>query len=228
MQQVGSECYSLFMLLEALNRPDVREPILELLQKMPESDESGEDRLVLSGISWEQYLEIDEALGHDRPTPRLYYCQGELEIMTTSFRHEKIKKWIADLLGDYLFESGIETSPHGQATMKILREAGAEPDESWCLGEDKEWPDLVLEIALTSGGINKLNIYRRFAVSEVWFWRNNAIEIWKLRGDGSAYDGPGRTSRLLPELDFATLEECLKLSSWREARKTFRSKIAGQ
>ena len=26
-----------------------------------------------------------------------------------------------------------------------LKEAGAEPDESWCLGEEKEFPDLVLD-----------------------------------------------------------------------------------
>ena len=57
-----------------------------------------------------------------------------------------------------------------------LKQAGAEPDKSWCIGQEKEFPDLVLEIALTSGGINKLEIYRRFKVPEVWFWRRNKLE----------------------------------------------------
>jgi Uma2 family endonuclease len=213
------------MLLETLTRPNVRQPVFEALKNAPESPDAGEDRLVLSGITWQQYLEIDEAFGHDRSTPRMYFYDGELEIMTVSFRHEKVKKWIGILLEDFFYDTGMEASPHGQTTIRILEEAGAEPDESWCFGEDKEFPDLVLEVALTSGGVNKLKIYQRFGVSEVWFWRNNAIEIWRLRADTSGYDGPHTKNRLLPKLDLNLLLDCLKMSSWREARRTFRKKI---
>ena len=70
-----------------------------------------------------------------------------------------------------------EIMPPGQATMRLaLKQAGVEPDKSWCSGEEKEFPDLALEIALTSGGINKLEIYRRFKVPEVWFRRRNKLE----------------------------------------------------
>ena len=112
--------------------------------------------------------------------------------------------------------------------MRILKEAGAEPDESWCLGEEKEFPDIVLEIALTSGGIDKLDIYRRFSVREVWLWRKGTLEIWTLRRQGSAYDGPARKSRSLPGLNVAALERCLALKSWREARRAFRQTLGGQ
>jgi len=60
--------------------------------------------------------------------------------------------------------------------MRILKEAGAESDESWCFGQQKQFPDLVLEIALSSGGLDKLEIYCRFAVSEVWLWRKGGLE----------------------------------------------------
>src|ERR1043166_2370939 len=123
------------MILEVITRPEVRGPLFKALGEHPNgpaNDALGEDRLLISGVSWERYLEVDEALGHDRPDPRLYYLHGELEIMTTSLKHEELKKWLADLLADYLYEEGLETFPHGQATMRILREAGAEPDESWC------------------------------------------------------------------------------------------------
>ncbi len=46
----------------------------------------------------------------------------------------------------YFGERGIRVSPRGQATMRLaLKQAGAEPDESWCIGGEKEFPDLVLE-----------------------------------------------------------------------------------
>ena len=62
-------------------------------------------------------------------------------------------------------ETGIEIMPRGQATIRAaLKEAGAEPDESWCIAEEKEFPDIVLGVALTCGGLNKLTIYSQFRV----------------------------------------------------------------
>ena len=143
--------------------------------------------------------------------------------MTTSNGHERIKKWIGNLLAIYFDEIDTEIMPRGQATMRqALKAAGAEPDESWCLGGEKEFPDLVLEIALTSGGVSKLEVYRRFHVPEVWFWRRNALEIFALRPDGSGYDRVAQ-SRLLPLLVIGLLERCVKISSWREARVAFRA-----
>lgn len=211
-----------------LERPHVRRPVRRALlgSANGRADRAaGEERLMVSGVSWERYEELDTALGDDRPGPRLYFLEGEMEIMSTSLLHEQIKKWLAMLIEDFLFEHGVETFPHGQATMKRLKEAGAEPDESWCFGENKERPDLVLEVALTSGGLNKLAIYRRFAVPEVWLWRKGALDVWTLRRGAAAYDGPVKKSRLLPELDLEQLSRCLKLTSWREARRTFRESL---
>ena len=80
----------------------------------------------------------------------------------------------------------------------------------------------MLEIALTSGGVNKLEVYRRSGVPEVWFWRRNALEIFALRPDGSGYDRVSQ-SRLLPQLDVGLLERCVRIASWREARGAFRT-----
>ena len=184
-----------------------------------------EQRVVFCGISWERYLAFDKKLGDDRPAPRLYYLDGELEIMTTANEHERIKKWRGDLLADYFFETGIEIMPRGQATMRLaLKQAGAEPDESWCLGQEKEFPDLVLEIALTSGGVNKSEIYRRFNVPEVWFWRRDKLEVFALSSSGN-YE-PLRTSRVLPGLDVGLLERCAAIASWQQARRTFRAALS--
>ena len=124
------------MILEILDRPNVRRPLRRALHDSTNGQEDrtiGEERLILSGVSWEQYEELDKELGDDRPGPRLYFLDDEIEIMSTALRHEKLKEWIGDLVGDYLIESDREAFPHGQATMKRLTEAGAEPDKSWCL-----------------------------------------------------------------------------------------------
>ena len=184
-----------------------------------------EQRAVYNDLSWQRYLALDEALGDDRPGPRFYYLDGDLEIMTTSDEHERIKKWVGMLLEIYLEEqTDLEITTRGQATMRIeIKKAGAEPDESYCLGGEKEFPDLVLEIALTSGGIRKLELYRRFGVPEVWFWRKGKMEVHALLADGSAYERVQSGSRLLPGLDIALLERCVAVANWREAREKFRA-----
>lgn len=183
-----------------------------------------EERLVVCGLAWERYLEFDRALGGDRPGPRFYYLEGDLEIMTTSTEHERIKKWLGDLLAIHFDEVGLEVIPRGQATMRsALQAAGAEPDESWCLGTEKEFPDLVLEIALTSGGVQKLELYRRFRVQEVWMWQRDGLQIYVLRPDATGYEEASQ-SRLLPKLDVALLARCVKIRSWRQAREEFRAR----
>src|SRR5437667_9019668 len=67
-----------------------------------------EERMVIYGISWNRYLAFDKALGEDRPSPRLYYVDGELEIMTTSNEHERVKKWIAAFLEIWFDERNVE------------------------------------------------------------------------------------------------------------------------
>jgi Uma2 family endonuclease len=85
-------------------------------------------------------------------------------------------------------EAAIEITPRGQATMrKALKQAGAEPDESWCIHGEKEFADLALEVALPAGGLSKLEIYRQMNVPEVWLWRREALEVFVLVDDGDAY-----------------------------------------
>jgi len=197
----------------------------ELLKPDAEAGVEPEQRVVYFGISWNRYLAIDKRLGDDRGIPQLCFLDGELEIMTTSNEHERVKRYIGGLLEDFFLESGIEIVPRGQATIRLpLKEAGAEPDESWCIGEEKEFPDIVLDIALSSGGVNKLEIYRRFKVPEVWFYRRNQIEIFAL-GKSGRYSKVQK-SKLLRGLDISLVERCLCIHSWQQARLTFRAGLA--
>jgi Uma2 family endonuclease len=180
-----------------------------------------EQRIVFSGISWKRYLAFDKTLGDERPGPRLYYLDGELEVMSTSEEHEGIKKWIATFLEDFFFEHEFVIMPRGQATMRLaLKQAGAEPDESWCIGPERKFPDLVLEIALSSGGIRKLDVYKRFAIPEVWIWRRNRLEVYVLGSTGE-YQNALR-SQVVPGLDIPLLERCVGITDWRKAKTAFR------
>jgi len=49
---------------------------------------------VICGVSWELYLALDEALGDDRPGPRFYYLNGELEIMTTTNEQSRMNRGV--------------------------------------------------------------------------------------------------------------------------------------
>ena len=80
----------------------------ELLRPEAASGVDPEQRVVHFGISWDKYLAIDKKLGDDRPVPRLYFLEGELEIMTTSNEHERVKKYLAGFLEDFFLETGIE------------------------------------------------------------------------------------------------------------------------
>ena len=76
-----------------------------------------------------------------------------------------------------------------------------EPDESYNLQTKKARPDLVIEVIFTSGGIDKLEFYKRIGVPEVWFWEDGTIKIYYLGEEYEKVNG----SMLLPELDLEML-----------------------
>ncbi|MCZ7638251.1 MAG: Uma2 family endonuclease [Verrucomicrobia bacterium] len=82
-------------------------------ERLPDGTDP-EERFILCGVSWQRYLDLDKALGDDRSGPRFYYLDGDLELMTTSNEHERIKKWIAGLLEIYLDETGRDVVPGGR------------------------------------------------------------------------------------------------------------------
>lgn len=81
-------------MLEVLNRPTIAEALRHSLTKRSQPDANngtgGEERWMMSGVSWDDYQALDSALGEDRSEPRLYFLDGELEILTTSLLHERL------------------------------------------------------------------------------------------------------------------------------------------
>jgi Uma2 family endonuclease len=91
-------------------------------------------------------------------------------------------------------------------------------DESYYLGEKQEHPDLAIEVNIISGSPQKLDKYQRLGIREVWIWQAEKLVIYTLEGD--RYQKTP-TSKLLPNLDIALLEECVMMPSRLEAIQRF-------
>ncbi|MEH2238407.1 Uma2 family endonuclease [Nostoc sp.] len=58
------------------------------------------------------------------------------------------------------------------------------PDESYSIGTKREVPDIVIEVIITSGTINRKELYKPKKVPEVWFWKSDQIKIFCLNAGG--------------------------------------------
>jgi Uma2 family endonuclease len=195
-----------------------------LLQELSEllQAEDPEERQIITGVSWESYEALLNDLG-DSLEYRVIYLDGVIELMSPSRRHEKDKKRIGHLLEIYFDEKRIPYFPLGSTTFrKQAKRGGVEPDESYCIGTEKEFPDLVIEVVATSGGIDKLEVYKRLGVKEVWFFINNQFTVYHLHGEN--YELVAK-SELLPDLDLTMLTQYVTSDYPLDAAIAFREKI---
>jgi Uma2 family endonuclease len=139
---------------------------------------------VIHHLTWEQLEELDRSL-EDFPGVKLFYLDGTAEIMPIGEDHEDFKTLIRRLLEAYLEIAGIRFYTRGGPTLGSKEfKTRNEPDESYNLDSKKPYPDLVIEVTVTSGGVDKLEGYRRMGVKEVWFWEDGILEIYSLRDHG--------------------------------------------
>jgi len=191
-------------------------------------DRPTEDHIVrLHGASWEDYERL-VAIRGDRSAPRIAFLEGEIEIMSPSRDHESIKSRIGRLVEVWCLERGIEFSTYGSWTVGDKRvQRAAEPDECYVFGEvaNPAQPDLAIEVVWTSGGIDKLEIYRELGVREVWFWRKGAITPYRLRAN--RYEEIG-ASEVLAGLDLRQLAAYLDRATTSQSIVEYRAALQGR
>ena len=195
-----------------------------------------EKPLLFKALTWREFKAVEQLL--DQPGYRLSYLDGTLEILQMPGEpHETAKKRIAALLELYLLSAGFDFTPTGSMTLES--EAGRvkrEADESYKLSASSIRPDLVIEVTVSSGGIDKLEAYKRLKISEVWFWEDRVLDIYHLRaGEASlAENGDSQpqyyekitASEEVKGIDLALLLRCILIANHVEALKTFQSGIA--
>lgn len=194
----------------------------------PGIDLVGDQRVFLHDVSWEDYKRI-AALRGESAIPRLTYLDGVLELMSPGTKHQWDKTTLARLFEAYIEHLGVEADGIGSWTVKRKKKkSGAEPDECYVFApipdlDDLEQPDLVIEVISSSGGLDKLEVWRRLGAKEVWFWtRSRGLEIFVRRGD--SFEGADR-SALVPGIDPALLVRCMGESTQTAALKALRAAL---
>jgi len=183
----------------------------------------------LHDVSFRAYEALLEMRG-ERSVPRIAYSQGVLELMTPSRYHENDKTRFARLLEAWAEETGVQLEGIGSWTLKSSHEErGAEPDECYTVGrvvgddeDDGDRPDIAIEVIWTSGGLDKLEIYRKLGVREVWFYERGSLKFFALRGE--SYEECQR-SPLLPDADPQLFLSCMAERSQVAAVRTLRAAL---
>lgn len=151
-------------------------------------------RFVFESVPWDRFIAMTDALGEQ--SARVSYNGRQLEIMTTSHRHERWKKRIGSLIEMLSFTLGLERVCGGQMTFRNERALrGLEPDECyWVQNAEtmlpvQDWdalihpaPDLAIEIDVSPHSVDREEIYAQLGVAEIWRLQNEQLSSWGLTG----------------------------------------------
>lgn len=155
-----------------------------------------EQRVLLRNISWETYERLLEERG-EHPVPRYTYDRGMLEIMSPlSMGHEEYAdslRFIPRILARHF---GLKFRASGSMTLQRPDiEAGVEPDASFYVTNldaisgkgrlDMRFdppPDLAIEVDVTNPTLDKLPLYARFGVPELWRFDSQRMRLYVLAG----------------------------------------------
>jgi Uma2 family endonuclease len=185
---------------------------------------TADERVVMYGVDWAGFEALLAVRG-DRSRPRMAYLDGAVEIMSPAAEHERIEAHIARFVEQYFFLVGIPFTYLGSWLIRRRKEkAGVEPDGCYVFGRKRKTrPDLALEVVWTSGGINKLEIYRRLQVPEVWFWMKGQIHVFELTATG--YERREKSVHV-PVIDLDLVCKLLKIPVTSDALAALRKELA--
>ena len=155
---------------------------------------SAEERMLLTNVSWETY---ERLLGDylDRSIPHFTYDRGLLEIVSPLPEHEQINRAMSRIVDVFAEEVDLDVANLGSTTFKREDlERGFEPDacfyvrnEASVRGKTKldlavdSPPDLVIEVDITNPSIDRLPLYAKFGVPEIWRHDGRRVSIFEMR-----------------------------------------------
>ncbi|QDZ39013.1 Uma2 family endonuclease [Euhalothece natronophila Z-M001] len=183
-----------------------------------------EHYIQLHPVSWETFNQLLEDLGDNR-NKRLTYYQKTLQVMSPLGQHENNNRFIDDLIRAITDELGLNLKKFGSLTLKSKPlQQGVEADSCHYIknefrvrGKQKidleidPPPDLVLEIDITSGSLNKLPIYANFRVPEVWQYKGDQLKVFLLEEESKTYQEV-KASKIFPFLDLNLIPKLIQQS----------------
>ncbi|WP_158633702.1 Uma2 family endonuclease [Tautonia sociabilis] len=177
-------------------------------------DDGSEDRILLRGVDRALFDRIVAARG-DSSVPRLTWIDGDLELMSPSYRHEKLADRLADLVKIVARALGVPFEPAGTTTLRRDDPGRSkEPDASFYLAhaaavaEVEEIdlgihppPDLVIEVEIRNPLRHGAEVSADLGVPELWRCDGRELRFFHLGADGQ-YEERSH-SRSLPRLSSA-------------------------
>jgi len=153
-------------------------------------------KLILQGVGWDFYEEILKE-SEDSNALHFAYDNGFLEVEVPTLKHEKPKGLLADLVKFICLELQIDYVDAGQTTFRKKSKAkGVEPDTGFYIQNESKVrelleidlqkdppPDLVIEVDVTSPSLDKMPIYAALGVPEVWLYKGERVEFYRLEGE---------------------------------------------
>lgn len=192
-----------------------------------------EQKVIIENVSWQTYEQLLADLA-DRGAPRLTYDQGTLEIMSPTARHEELNRNLALIVTILSAALGLDVRNLGSTTFR--REdlsRGFEPDSCFYVEHERAVrgkakidlrldppPDLLIEIDLTSGSLDKFPIYGQVGVPEIWRYDGSRLVVHHLAGGGYKEH---ETSRAFPGVGAADLTRLLQESLTQPSTEWLRS-----
>lgn len=177
-----------------------------------------EQKVIIENVSWQTYERLLADLA-DRSAPRLTYDRGILEIMSPTSRHEELNRNLALIVTILAAALGLDVRNLGSTTFRredINR--GFEPDSCFYIEHEASVrgqakvdlnrdppPDLVIEIDITSGSLDKFPIYGQVGVPEIWRYDGHRLSIYHLLNDEYQASESSRAFREVKAADLARL-----------------------
>jgi Uma2 family endonuclease len=154
--------------------------------------------LLLKNVNWLTYTRLLRTFA-DRPSLRLTYDRGILEIMTPLFEHESFGQLLGRFIVVLTEELGLPIAGGGCTTFRRRRlRRGLEPDNCFWIAHEAQVrgrlridlrvdppPDLCLEIDITRSSLNRMSIYSALRVPEVWRYDGATLTFEVLQPNGS-------------------------------------------
>lgn len=155
-----------------------------------------ETNLILQGIRWETYQALLQDLSKTS-RKRLTYDREILEIMTPLPEHEINKRFLGRIVETATEVLGLEIYSWGSVTlMRKDLQRGIEPDECYYISREATMrgkltldlnhdppPDLAIEVDITSSSLNRLDIYAKLGITEVWRFDGQNLLIYILQNE---------------------------------------------
>jgi Uma2 family endonuclease len=201
-----------------------------------DDDEVEEERFVFDDADWLFYQAILDQVGERRI---FVTFDGErLEVMSPSWDHKRLAYRLDRLLWLLMVELDIPFESLGSFTVKSRKaNRGLEADRWFytrnaeaIVGKDeislpKDPPDLAIEIEVSRRLLDRIEVYRRLGVPEVWCYNGKRLRVLRLRKSDGYKEV--RKSPTFPNLPLVDVHRLVELKSamdeleWTDAVRTW-------